>query len=44
VHYTDDGIGRLRCRFCSMFRSPDACTLVEGDVHPEGVCDHFDHR
>jgi len=44
AHYTDDGIGRLRCRFCSMFRPPDACTLVEGDVHPEGVCDHFDHK
>jgi 8-oxo-dGTP pyrophosphatase MutT (NUDIX family) len=40
--YTEDGHGDERCKNCTMFRAPDACTLVEGDIHPEGWCRHFE--
>jgi len=31
-----------RCQLCTMFRQPMECTLVEGDISPEGHCKHFD--
>jgi hypothetical protein len=39
--YTDDGTGDRRCKNCTMYRAPDSCTLVEGDIHPEGFCKYF---
>jgi hypothetical protein len=30
------------CGICSMFRSPNGCVLVKGQILPEMVCDHFD--
>jgi hypothetical protein len=40
--YTDDGpVVVERCHYCTMFREPDACTLVEGDIHPGGHCRYF---
>ncbi|HEV2303159.1 MAG TPA: NUDIX domain-containing protein [Stellaceae bacterium] len=33
-----------RCEVCTMFRAPDRCTLVEGEISPEGVCDYFEPR
>lgn len=38
--YTMTG-AKERCRDCSMFRAPDACTLVRGDISPEGHCDYW---
>jgi HK97 family phage portal protein len=41
--YTDDGpVEDERCRHCTMFRAPDSCTLVEGDIHPGGHCRFFE--
>ncbi len=40
--YTEDGSGDRRCRNCTMFQTPDSCTLVAGDVHPEGYCKFFE--
>ena len=41
--YTEDGpIEAERCRHCTMFRPPDSCTLVEGDIHPAGHCRFFE--
>ena len=40
AHYrlgTDDA----RCDMCTMFRRPRACTSVEGDIAPEGLCDYY---
>jgi hypothetical protein len=39
VGYTDTSPMRTeRCATCSMFRPPDKCTLVRGDVSPRGWC------
>ena len=41
--YTEDGpVEAERCLHCTMFRAPDSCTLVEGDIHPEGHCRFFE--
>jgi len=43
--YTEDGpIEAERCRHCTMFRAPDSCTYVEGDIHPGGHCRFFNAR
>lgn len=33
-----------RCGLCSMFRRPNACTLVKGEIKPFKVCDEFDPK
>ena len=30
-----------KCKDCSMFRKPDKCTLVEGEIYPNGHCKYF---
>jgi hypothetical protein len=42
VRYRDapDGSSR-RCGTCSMFRTPNSCTLVKGLIRPDGVCDRY---
>jgi hypothetical protein len=30
------------CERCSMFRRPDTCTLVEGDINRLGYCKHWE--
>lgn len=30
-----------RCCFCSMFRLPDGCTLVQGEIDPFAVCNRW---
>ncbi len=31
-----------QCLGCAMFREPDACSLVDGVISPEGHCKHFE--
>jgi hypothetical protein len=43
--YTEDGpVPSKRCKNCSMFRVPDSCTLVRGDINPAGHCRYFKAR
>ena len=37
-----DARGVRRCENCTMFRPPDACTSVQGDISPDAVCDYFE--
>jgi hypothetical protein len=30
-----------KCKDCSMFRKPDKCTLVEGEIYPNGHCKYW---
>ncbi len=42
VNYRDAVPGSsMRCGSCSMYRVPHRCTLVEGDIQKDGVCDRF---
>jgi hypothetical protein len=43
VHYRD-GAPRRRCGLCTMFRPPQSCTAVEGDISPHKVCDLFKRK
>jgi hypothetical protein len=36
--------GPQRCGLCTMFRSPDRCTAVAGDISPQGWCKLFKRR
>ena len=42
--YRDRPNGLERCGRCTMFREPDRCTLVIGEVNPTGWCKHFDRK
>lgn len=44
VHYRDATETGRRCGTCSMFRGPDACTLVKGVIEASGVCDRWAAR
>jgi len=35
------GAKHRKCSLCSMFRAPNACTLVAGWIDPLAVCDRF---
>jgi hypothetical protein len=40
--YRPGGITDLkRCAFCSMFRLPDSCTLVQGTIDPFALCNRW---
>jgi hypothetical protein len=41
ANYRQTG-GLERCGNCSMFEAPDRCTLVEGMILPEDVCDYWE--
>ena len=32
----------LSCAVCSLFRPPQACETVAGDINPQGWCKFFD--
>lgn len=32
------------CADCTMFRQPNACTAVEGNISPSGLCDYFKRK
>lgn len=34
----------VRCGVCKMFRPPDKCVAVLGDIKPDDVCDLFVHK
>lgn len=38
VAYQDTPKDDQRCSNCSLFQEPNACTLVDGDISPEGWC------
>jgi hypothetical protein len=38
VAYQDSPKGDQKCSNCSLFQEPNACTLVDGDISPEGWC------
>jgi hypothetical protein len=38
VAYQDTPKGDQKCSNCSLFQEPNACTLVDGDISPEGWC------
>lgn len=35
------GNAEKRCDLCTMFRVPDKCTLVRGDIGHHMLCDEF---
>jgi len=39
--YRDYPMRGEMCRDCIMFRPPDGCTAVQGDVRSSGWCAHF---
>jgi hypothetical protein len=38
VAYQDTPKGDQKCSNCSLFQAPKACTLIDGDISPEGWC------
>ena len=32
------------CARCTMFRGPNKCTAVQGDISPTAVCDYFKRK
>ena len=38
VAYQDSPKGDQKCSNCSLFQDPNACTLVDGNISPEGWC------
>jgi hypothetical protein len=38
VAYQDTPKGDQKCSNCSLFQEPNACTLVDGNISPEGWC------
>jgi|SRR5215469_4267993 len=41
ANYHERSIDMLKCKGCMMFRRPDACKLVEGEINPDGWCEHY---
>ena len=37
-------LGRNRCYECDMFRAPDRCTLVRGDIDPQATCKFWERK
>jgi hypothetical protein len=40
--YQDVPKNGLTCAACSLFRPPQSCAVVEGDISPNGWCKFFD--
>jgi hypothetical protein len=38
AEYQDTPKGDQKCSNCSLFQEPNACTLVDGNISPEGWC------
>ena len=36
-----EGTKDKQCSQCTMFRPPDMCTAVKGDISPNDLCDYF---
>ena len=39
-----EGHKNFNCGECTMFQSPSGCTLVQGKISPNDVCDYFRHK
>lgn len=44
TNYRPSGDPARRCGTCSMFRPPDACTLVRGVIRRDAVCDEWERK
>lgn len=44
AEYRDRPKGSQQCSGCSMFRAPQACTLVEGKISPRGWCRYWEKK
>ena len=33
-----------QCKDCDMFRAPDRCTLVRGDIDPQATCKFWERK
>jgi hypothetical protein len=42
AEYQDGPKNGLTCAACSLFRPPQSCEVVEGDISPRGWCRFFD--
>lgn len=42
--YVDHPVDGERCDGCSMFRTPDKCTLVEGVIAENGHCRYWEAK
>jgi len=40
--YKDVAPRSSKCANCHMFRPPDACSLVKGDIKPGGICKYWE--
>lgn len=41
ANYHERSIDMMRCKGCMMFKKPNRCDLVIGDINPEGWCEHY---
>lgn len=39
-----DGTHARRCETCSMYRAPGRCTLVDGKIRPQDICDYYEPK
>ena len=42
AEYQDEPNGEEHCYLCTMFREPDRCTYVRGEISPRGWCRYFE--
>jgi hypothetical protein len=42
AEYQDKPRSGLSCAACSLFRPPQSCEVVDGDISPNGWCRFFD--
>lgn len=44
AEYTPKGTAAKHCAICTMFRGPNSCTLVKGDISAKGYCEYFKRK
>lgn len=45
AHYQDHPNGNKQCSNCQFFQaSENKCTIVQGDISPNGYCIHFEKK
>ena len=44
AQYQDTPLGPKRCGTCSMFETPNTCSLVAGKVQRNGYCIHWSKK
>jgi hypothetical protein len=42
--YSPYGSEEKHCSICSMFREPNSCTEVQGDISRTAICDYFEGK